>query len=125
LKTTAIPSDKPSSKLLKIRFNSFRDEKIKDKVTDDEKSTLEKAVEETLKWVESNPNAHAEEFEKKQKDLETIFNPIITKIYQAGGGEGMPGGFPGGAGGFPGGAGGFPGGSAGGSTAGPKVDEVD
>jgi len=111
---------------------TIKDEKIKDKVTDDEKSTLEKAVEETLKWVESNPNAHAEEFEKKQKDLETIFNPIITKIYQAGGGEGMPGGFPGGAGGFPGGAGGFPGGaggfpggSAGGSTAGPKVDEVD
>jgi len=100
---------------------TIKDEKLKDKITDDEKSTLEKAVEETLKWVESNPDSHAEEFEKKQKDLETVFNPIITKIYQAGGGEGMPGGMPGG---FPGGAGGFPGGSTGGN-AGPKVDEVD
>jgi L1 cell adhesion molecule like protein len=102
---------------------TIKDEKLKDKISDDERSTLEKAVEEALKWVESNPNAHGEEFEKKQKDLETIFNPIITKVYQSGGGEGMPGGFPG-AGGFPGGPGGFPGGSTGGN-AGPKVDEVD
>ena len=73
-----------------------------------------------MKWVESNPNAHAEEFESKQKELESVFNPIISKVYQQAGGEGgMPGGMPGG---FPGGAGGA-GPTEGG--AGPKVDEVD
>jgi len=102
---------------------SIKDEKLQDKFSDEEKTTLEKKVEEALKWVESNPNAHAEEFEKQQKELESVFNPIISKVYQqAGGAEGgMPGGMPGG---FPGGAAG----GAGGQTdagAGPKVDEVD
>jgi len=99
---------------------SIKDEKLKDKFSDEEKTTLEQKVEEALKWVESNPNAHAEEFESKQKELESVFNPIISKVYQQAGGEGgMPGGMPGG---FPGGAGGA-GPTEGG--AGPKVDEVD
>mmetsp|Transcript_111395 Transcript_111395/g.156380 ORF Transcript_111395/g.156380 Transcript_111395/m.156380 type:complete len:673 (-) Transcript_111395:98-2116(-) len=113
---------------------SLKDEKLKDKFSDEEKSTLEKRVEETLKWIESNPEAHAEEFEKQQKEIESVFNPIIEKVYkEAGAGAGgmpggMPGGFPGGAGGFPGGAGGFPGGAGGAGTeggSGPTVDEVD
>jgi L1 cell adhesion molecule like protein len=101
---------------------TIKDEKIKDKLADD-KERLEKLVDEALKWVEANPNAHAEEYEKKQKEIEEVFNPIISKIYQEQGGQpgGMPGGMPGG---FPGGAGGFPGGTTGGN-AGPKVDEVD
>jgi len=102
---------------------TLKDDKLKDKFSSDERSQLEKACDDTLKWIESNPNAHAEEFESKQKELEAVFNPIITKIYQATGGEagGMPGGMPGG---FPGG---FPGAGQTGSTggAGPKVDEVD
>ena len=90
---------------------------------------MEKACDEALKWIEANPEAQAEEFEKKQKEIEGVFNPIITKIYQQTGGPeggmpgagGMPGGFPGGfpGAGGPGGFGGAPGG------AGPKVDEVD
>lgn len=60
---------------------SIKDEKLKDKFSDEEKTTLEKKVEEALKWVESNPNAHAEEFEKQQKDLEAVFTPIISKVY--------------------------------------------
>ena len=104
---------------------SLKDDKIKDKFSSDEREQLEKACDEALKWIESNSDAPAEDFEKKQKDIESVFNPIITKIYQQTGGaeggapSGMPGGFPGaGAGGFPG-----AGGAAGG--AGPKVDEVD
>jgi len=114
--------------------SSLKDEKTKDKFSSEERTQLEGAVDNALKWIESNPEAHAEEFEAKQKEIEAIFNPIITRIYQetggpqggAPGGAGFPGGaggFPGGAGGFPGGAGGFPGGATGG--AGPKVDEVD
>lgn len=78
-----------------------------------------------MKWIEANPEAHAEEFEAKQKEIEAAFNPVITRIYQQTGGApegGMPGGMPGGfPGGFPGGAGGA--GPTGG--AGPRVDEVD
>ena len=73
--------------------------------------------------MSSNPEAETSEYESKQKELEGLFNPIMSKVYQAAGGApgGAPGGFPG-AGGFPGGA---PGGSAGGQSSGPQVDEVD
>lgn len=50
-----------------------------------------------------------EEFEDKQKELEQLCTPIITKMYQQGAGGGMPAGA---------GAGGMP-------SSGPKVEEVD
>jgi len=53
--------------------------------------------EEALKWIESNSNAETEEYEKKQKEIESVFNPIMTKIYQEGGNSqnfgNMPGNF--------------------------------
>jgi L1 cell adhesion molecule like protein len=101
--------------------NTLKDDKLKDKFEAGEQEKVEKAVEEVLKWIESQPNAATEEFEAKQKELETLFNPIMMRIYQAtGGAPGGPGGMPGGMpGGFPGG----PGGPA--PKAGPNVDEVD
>lgn len=68
--------------------------------------------------MSSNSDAETSAFEAKQKELEGVFNPIMTKIYQAAGGA------PPGAGGFPGGfPGGAPGGqSAGGQSSGPHVD---
>jgi len=100
--------------------NTITDEKTKDKVSDSDKSTLESAINETTKWVENNENASTEEFEAKQKELEGIAQPIVMKIYQAGGAPegGMPdmSGFTGA------GAGAAP---SGGSSSGPKVEEVD
>jgi len=64
----------------------LKDDKLKDKFSSDEKSSVEKAVEEKIKWIETNPDAHAEEYEAKQKELEGIFNPIISKIYGSMGG---------------------------------------
>jgi len=68
--------------------------------------------------------AEKDEFEHKQKDLEKVCTPVVTKLYQGAGGGGMPGG----AGGFPGGypgAGGEGGASAGGGAKGPTIEEVD
>jgi len=100
--------------------NTITDEKTKDKLSDSDKSTLENAINETTKWVETNENASTEEFEAKNKELEGIAQPIIMKIYQDGGapGGGMPdmSGF-GGAG-----AGAAP---SSGSSAGPTVEELD
>lgn len=59
----------------------------------------------------------------KPKELESVANPIMQKLYQGAGGAfpgGAPGGFPG-AGGAPGG---FPGAGAG-AEDGPSVEEVD
>ena len=68
--------------------------------------------------------AEKDEFEHKQKELEKVCMPIVTKLYQGAGGGEMPGG----AGGFPGGypgAGGEGGASAGGGPKGPTIEEVD
>jgi len=105
--------------------NTLKDEKLKDKISGEDRSKAESIVEDGLKWVESHQTADAEEFEQKQKEIEGIFNPIITKVYQqaqgSSSGQEMPGG------GMPGGMGGFPGARAGeaGAHQGPKVDEVD
>merc|ERR1712157_66525 len=94
--------------------NTLQGEKLKDKFEGGDKDKIEKAVQETLDWLDKNQLAEKDGFEAKQKELEGIVNPIMMKVYQAaGGGGGMPeGGMPGG-GAAPGGAGG------------PTVEEVD
>jgi len=107
--------------------NSINDEKLKDKISAEDRTTIETAVDETIKWLDHNQDAAKGEFDTKVKDLEGKVNPIMTKLYHGAGGA--PGGFPGAEGGFPGGfPGGAPGGGAapgGGSSSGPTVEEVD
>lgn len=104
--------------------NTLQDPQTKDKFDASDKSTLEKAVNDAISWLDSNQELEKDAYEDKQKELEAIANPIMTKFYGANAGGGMPGGFPGG--GFPGG--GFPGGGAapgGGDASGPTIEEVD
>ncbi|XP_046982792.1 heat shock 70 kDa protein cognate 4 isoform X1 [Schistocerca americana] len=103
--------------------STVEDEKLKDKISDSDKQTILDKCNEVIRWLDANQLAEKEEFEEKQKELEQICNPIITKLYQGAGGApgGMPGGFPGG---FPG-AGGAAAGGAGAGGAGPTIEEVD
>jgi len=109
--------------------NSINDEKLKDKIPAEDRTTIETAVDNTVKWLDTNQGASKDEFDAKMKELESTVNPIMTKLYQStGGAPPGAGGFPGGEGGFPGGfPGGAPGGGAapGGSSSGPTVEEVD
>merc|ERR1712159_601318 len=70
--------------------NTLEDEEkaIADKISEEDKETLEEAVKETLDWLDENDDAEVEEFEEKQKELEGIANPIMSKVYQQGGGAG-------------------------------------
>ncbi|XP_055329416.1 heat shock cognate 71 kDa protein [Paramacrobiotus metropolitanus] len=111
---------------------TLEDEKLKDKIDAGDRTTIMGKIEEAQKWMDANTLAEKEEFEHKQKELEKVFNPIISKVYQAAGGAGGappggPGGFPGGGfpGGFPGAGGAAPGGGHGGSGGGPTIEEVD
>jgi len=99
--------------------NTLNEEKLKDKFEAGDKEKIEKAVQDTLDWLDKNQLAEKDEFEGKQKELEGIVNPIMMKVYQAaGGGGGMPeGGMPGG------GMGGAP--PPGAGAGGPTVEEVD
>merc|ERR1712107_565029 len=42
---------------------------------------------EVLNWLESNQTAELDEFKDKQKEVEDVCNPIITKLYQQAGGQ--------------------------------------
>merc|ERR1719453_2837734 len=76
---------------------SISSPEVEGKIPADDKKKLEDAIDETLKWLDSNLTAEKEEFEEKQKALEGIAMPILQSMAGAGG---MPGGMPG-AGGMP------------------------
>merc|ERR1711874_942844 len=96
------------------------DEKVKDKISEDDKKKILDKCDETIKWLDANQLGEKEEYDDKLKEIEGICNPIITKMYQAAGGAGMPDmAGMGGMGGAPGG------GDAAGSGAGPTIEEVD
>jgi len=103
---------------------TIEDEKMKDKISDDDRKAINDKCDEAIKWLDANQLAEVEEFNEKQKEVEGVCNPIITKLYADAGG--VPGGMPGG---MPdmGGMGGAPGaGAAGGAGgAGPTIEEVD
>merc|ERR1712150_186052 len=94
---------------------TLSEEKLKDKFSAEEKTTIEELVKTHQEYYDSHPDASAEEYDAKVKEMEGVFQPIMTKIYQSMGGQegGMPGGMPGGMGGMPGGMGGMPGGMPG------------
>lgn len=95
--------------------STLDDEKIKNQISPEDRTTIENKVKEVVSWLDANQSAEKEEFEHKQKDLEAVANPILQKMYSsAAGGAPMPGGMPGG----------MPG-SAADTAYGPKVEEVD
>jgi heat shock protein 1/8 len=95
--------------------NTIRDEKIAGQLSSDDKQSMEKAVNETITWLDNNQLAEVDEFEDKQKELESICNPIISRMYQGAGGAGAG----------PSPAGGYGGASGGAGGEGPKIEEVD
>merc|ERR1712234_34843 len=101
-------------------MGTIEDEKVKDKITEDDRKKITDKCDEAIKWLDANQLAEVEEFNDKQKEVEGVCNPIITKLYQGAGG--MPGGMPD-MGGMPGAGGAAPGGGQGG--AGPTIEEVD
>merc|ERR1712027_25279 len=93
---------------------TIEDEKMADKISEDEKKEIIDKCDDAIKWLDANQLAEVEEFQEKQKEVEAVCNPIITKLYQSAGG--IPGG------GMPGAGGAAPGG---GSGSGPTIEEVD
>jgi L1 cell adhesion molecule like protein len=99
--------------------NSIKEEALASKLNASDKSAIEQAVEETLRWLDANPNASADDYHNKQKELESKTHGIMAKLY--GGAAGAAGmGAARGAG--MGGGGTRPSAS---SSSGPTVEEVD
>lgn len=113
---------KAKNELESFAFNlkqTCDDEKLKDKIPAEDREKLQGKVKETLAWLDGNQTAEAEEFQDKQKELEQLSAPIMTKMYQQAGGAagGMPPGFEGG---MPG-----AGAQTGTGGKGPTIEEVD
>merc|ERR1712019_316270 len=50
-----------------------------DKVSKEEdKQKVTDLVKETIDWIDENPNAEIEEYEAKKKEIEAVWNPIIS-----------------------------------------------
>uniref|UniRef100_A0A8C4ZUD2 78 kDa glucose-regulated protein n=1 Tax=Gadus morhua TaxID=8049 RepID=A0A8C4ZUD2_GADMO len=60
-------------------------EKLGGKLSDEDKETIEKAVEEKIEWMESHQDSDLEEFQAKKKELEEIVQPIVSKLYGSAG----------------------------------------
>ena len=105
--------------------NTMNEEKTSALVGEDDKKKVNDACEEAIRWLDASqevwlaqskkththshtPQASKEEYESRQKELEGVCSPIVSKMYQQGGGA-PP-------------AGAAPGANAG---AGPQVEEVD
>ena len=69
---------------------TVEDSQMSGKIPDDDRKTILDRCNETLKWLDANQMAEKDEFSYKQKELENVCNPIITKLYQSAQG-GMPG----------------------------------
>ena len=96
---------------------SVEDDKLKGKISDDDKQAVVTKAKEVLDWLDDNQQAEKDEYEDKKKELESVANPVMTKLYQQGGAAGgMPGGFPGAVAQRPSGAG---------DPSGPTIEEVD
>merc|ERR1711955_110569 len=89
---------------------TIEDEKVKDKISDDDRKAINDKCDEAIKWLDAN----------QLEEVEAVCNPIITKLYGAAGGA--PGGMPD-MGGMGGAGGAAPGAGQGG--AGPTIEEVD
>ncbi|KAL2630646.1 hypothetical protein R1flu_015332 [Riccia fluitans] len=93
--------------------NTIKDEKIASNLDPADKKKIEDTVDAAIQWLDHNQLAESDEFDDKMKELESICNPIIAKMYQGSGGA------PGSAPSYSGGDDEAPAG------AGPKIEEVD
>jgi molecular chaperone DnaK (HSP70) len=87
--------------------NSFREDKVKEKLGE-EAGKGESIAEEGIRWLEEHSSAEAEEYKEKRKEYEGKMNPLMMKLYADAKGPESAGETMGQS-----------------SEAGPKVEEVD
>lgn len=68
--------------------NSVEDkEKLAEKLDEDDKSTIKDALTDASDWLNANGDAEKDDFEEKLKELQSVCDPIISKVYQGMGGQ--------------------------------------
>merc|ERR1712085_33443 len=69
--------------------NTLNDEEkgISEKINAGDKKDLEDLIDESLDWLEDNPEAETEEYDEKRKEVENIANPIMRNVYGGAAGQ--------------------------------------
>lgn len=63
------------------------DEKgLADSISAEDKKELKDMVDETLDWMDENPEADKEDYDAKLKEVEQVANPIMRNVYSKGAG---------------------------------------
>merc|ERR1711970_788563 len=66
--------------------NSIEEKQISEKISSEDKKAIQDKASEIINWLDNNQSAEIDEFEDKKKELESVANPIMTKMYQGGAG---------------------------------------
>jgi heat shock 70kDa protein 1/2/6/8 len=66
--------------------SSIEDEKLASKLSAEDKETLTRTINDTIAWLDKNQTVETEVYQDKQKEVEHIVNPIMTRLYQQDGG---------------------------------------
>jgi len=64
--------------------NSVEGEQLRGKISDEDKATIVKTCNDAINWLDNNQTAEKDEFEHKQKEIESACNPIMQKVMSAG-----------------------------------------
>jgi len=63
-------------------------DKLADKLSQDEKDTIQASIKEHQEWLTANPEAEKSDYEEHLKSLQSTCDPIIAKIYKQSGDSG-------------------------------------
>merc|ERR1712018_481796 len=75
--------------------STAEDEKLSDKISESDRKIILEKCNEIINWLDQNQTAEIDEYQDKQKEIEDVCKPIISKLYQQSQGpsnSGMPGG---------------------------------
>jgi len=64
--------------------STLGDEKLKEKISPEQKEQATKAINHALSWLEANQLAEKDEVEHMQKEVESVCSPILQSIYSQG-----------------------------------------
>jgi heat shock protein 5 len=68
--------------------NSLDDDEggVADNISAEDKKDLQDLIDETLDWMDENPEADKEDYDEKTKEVEQVANPIMRNVYSGGAG---------------------------------------
>lgn len=74
--------------------SSMMEEKVSSALSQEDKDAINKQVESGLEWLSQNPSADVDVYESKQKEIESVAMPIMSKLGGQPGSDAGTGGMP-------------------------------